>query len=77
MIQEKEKFPLKNWEIVSVNPSEKNWTWKDLFCFWGVCEFLATVFVILYIGMLFFLTNVVFGSPPPEIRALDLECPPP
>ncbi len=35
MIQEKENFPLKNWEIVSVNPSEKNWTWKDLFCFWG------------------------------------------
>ena len=35
MIHEKEKFPLKNWEIVSVNPSQKNWTWKDLFCFWG------------------------------------------
>ena len=35
MIQEKENFPLKNWEIVSVNPNEKNWTWKDLFCFWG------------------------------------------
>ena len=35
MIQEKENFPLKNWEIVSVNPSQKNWTWKDLFCFWG------------------------------------------
>ena len=35
MIQEKENFQLKNWEIVSVNPSDKNWTWKDLFCFWG------------------------------------------
>ena len=35
MIQQKEKFPLRNWEIVSVNPAEKNWTWKDLFCFWG------------------------------------------
>ena len=35
MIQEKENFSLKNWEIVSVNPTEKNWTWKDLFCFWG------------------------------------------
>ena len=35
MIQEKENFPLKNWEIVSVNPAEKNWTWKDLFCYWG------------------------------------------
>jgi len=35
VIQEKENFSLKNWEIVSVNPTEKNWTWKDLFCFWG------------------------------------------
>ena len=35
MIQEKENFPLTNWEIVSVNPSQKNWTSKDLFCFWG------------------------------------------
>ena len=24
MIQHKENFPLRNWEIVSVNPSEKN-----------------------------------------------------
>ncbi len=35
MIQQKENFSLRNWEIVSVNPPEKNWTWKDLFCFWG------------------------------------------
>ena len=35
MIQQKEKFPLRNWEIVSVNPNNKNWNWKDLFCFWG------------------------------------------
>ena len=35
MIQQKENFPLKNWEIVSINPNNKNWNWKDLFCFWG------------------------------------------
>ncbi len=35
MIQQKENFSLRNWEIVSINPAEKNWTWKDLFCFWG------------------------------------------
>jgi len=35
VIQEKENYPLTNWEIVSVNPSQKNWTSKDLFCFWG------------------------------------------
>ena len=25
-----------NWELVGVNPTTKNWDWKDLFCFWGV-----------------------------------------
>ncbi len=36
MIQEKSKNNLLNWEIVSVNPNDKKWDWKDLFCFWGV-----------------------------------------
>ena len=35
MIQQNQKFSLTNWEIVSVNPSKKNWNWKDLFCLWG------------------------------------------
>ena len=35
MIQDKSKN-LINWEIVSVNPNDKNWNWKDLFCFWAV-----------------------------------------
>ena len=25
-----------NWDLVSVNPNDKNWDWKDLFCFWGI-----------------------------------------
>ena len=36
MIPVKEKFNLVNWEIVSVNPSDKNWNWSDIFCFWAV-----------------------------------------
>ena len=35
MIQEKSNIQLTNWELVSVNPSNKIWDWKDLFCFWG------------------------------------------
>ncbi len=35
MNQDKEIFPLTNWEIVSINPIKKNWRWFDLFCFWG------------------------------------------
>jgi len=33
--QKKTKYNLSNWELVSVNPNNKNWDWKDLFCFWG------------------------------------------
>ena len=36
MNNEKSKKTLINWEIVSVNPNDKNWGWKDLFCFWGI-----------------------------------------
>jgi len=33
--QKKSKNSLINWELVSVNPNDKNWDWKDLFFFWG------------------------------------------
>ena len=36
MSQLKSKKTLINWDLVSVNPNDKNWDWKDLFCFWGV-----------------------------------------
>ena len=36
MSQEKSKNNLINWELVAANPNNKNWNWKDLFCFWGV-----------------------------------------
>ena len=35
MNQKKSKNTLLNWELVSTNPNDKNWDWKDLFCFWG------------------------------------------
>ena len=36
MSLDKSKKTLINWDLVSVNPNDKNWNWKDLFCFWGV-----------------------------------------
>ena len=36
MKNNKSKDGLINWELVSVNPSDKNWDWKDLFFFWGI-----------------------------------------
>ena len=35
MSQENANIHLTNWEIVSVNPNDKNWTWGDMFCFWA------------------------------------------
>ena len=36
MSQQKSKKTLINWDLVSVNPNNKNWNWKDLFFFWGI-----------------------------------------
>ena len=36
MSLEKSKKNLINWDLVTVNPNNKNWNWKDLFCYWGV-----------------------------------------
>ena len=36
MSQNKINEKIINWELVSINPTNKNWDWKDLFCFWGV-----------------------------------------
>jgi len=34
--QEKEKFQLRNWELVSINPNNRNWEWSDYFNFWAI-----------------------------------------
>jgi len=34
--QEKLKKNPLNWDLVTVNPNNKNWDWKALFCFWGI-----------------------------------------
>ena len=36
MSLEKTKKTIINWDLVSINPNNKKWDWKDLFCFWGV-----------------------------------------
>ncbi len=36
MSQNKVSKKIINWELVAINPTNKNWDWKDLFCFWGV-----------------------------------------
>ena len=36
MSQNKVSKKIINWELVAINPTNKNWNWRDLFCFWGV-----------------------------------------
>ena len=36
MNQKKVKYSQSNWDLVTVNPSYKNWNWKDIFCYWSV-----------------------------------------
>ena len=36
MSKKKVKYSQSNWDLVTVNPSYKNWDWKDIFCYWSV-----------------------------------------
>ena len=61
----KTKYNLNNWELVSVNPNDKNWNWKDLFCFWG--NNIQSVIAFSLIGSLYLVYElnvfvVLFGT---------------
>ena len=69
MIQENSKTELQNWEIVSVNPSDKIWDWKDLFCFWGnniqsIIGFslIASLYLVYNLNFLVVLVGCLVGS---------------
>ena len=36
MIQAKDKYQLRNWELVSINPNKRDWYWVDFFNYWAV-----------------------------------------
>jgi len=54
--QQKSKNTLINWDLVSVNPNDKNWDWKDLFCFWGTG--IQSIFGFSLIVSLYLLYNI-------------------
>ena len=58
MSPEKEKIALTNWEIVSVNPVEKIWNWKDIFCFWSVG--IQSIMSFALIASIYLLYNLNF-----------------
>ncbi len=69
MIHQKGNFSLTNWELVSVNPNEKNWTWKDIFCFWGNniqtligFSLIASIFLVYNINFLIVVAGFLISS---------------
>jgi NCS1 family nucleobase:cation symporter-1 len=65
MNQNKSKNSLINWELVSVNPNDKIWDWKDLFCFWAIN--IQSVIAFSLIGALYLVYElnvfvVLFGT---------------
>ena len=61
----KSKYNLSNWELVSINPNDKNWDWKDLFFFWGIN--IQSVIAFSLIGSLYLVYElnvfvVLFGT---------------
>ena len=68
MSQQKLKKTLINWDLVSVNPNDKNWNWKDLFFFWGVniqsiigFSLVASLYVIYDLNSFVVLFGTILG----------------
>ncbi len=69
MSQQKTKNSLLNWDLVSVNPTDKNWNWKDLFCFWAVSiqsiigfSLIASLYVVYNLNSFVVFVGTIFGS---------------
>ena len=69
MTQQKTNIQLTNWEIVSVNPADKQWNWKTLFCFWGNSiqsiigfSLIASLYLVYDLNFLVVLTGSLIGS---------------
>ena len=69
MSQQKDNIHLTNWEIVSVNPSDKQWDWKNLFCFWGNSvqsiigfSLIASLYLVYNLNFLVVLIGSLIGS---------------
>ena len=69
MNHNKTKYSLSNWELVSVNPNDKNWDWKDLFFFWGVniqsvigFSLIASLYLVYELNVFIVLIGTLLAS---------------
>ena len=65
----KTKYSLSNWELVSVNPNDKNWDWKDLFYFWAnniqsviAFSLIASLYLVYELNVFVVLFGTLIGS---------------
>jgi|TARA_B110000238_G_scaffold96015_1_gene104817 NCS1 family nucleobase:cation symporter-1 len=65
----KSKNSLINWELASINPNDKNWDWKDLFCFWGIniqsviaFSLIASLYLVYELSFFAVLFGTLLGS---------------
>ena len=69
MNQQKSNKTLINWDLVTVNPNNKVWSWWDLFCFWGVSiqsvigfSLIASLYVIYDLNTFVVLIGTILAS---------------
>ena len=69
MSQQKIKNSLINWDLVTVNPNNKNWNWKDLFFFWGIniqsiigFSLIASLYVVYSLNSFVVLFGTILGA---------------
>ncbi len=69
MSQQKSKKNLINWNLVTINPNNKDWDWKDLFCFWGVniqsviaFSLIASLYVVYELNTFIVFFGTILGS---------------
>ena len=67
MSQDSPKFQLSNWEIVSVNPIDKTWSWKDYFCFWAnttqsliAFSLIASLYILYDLNIIIVFSGSIF-----------------
>ena len=69
MIPVKDKFQLRNWELVSINPNKRDWSWFDFFNFWAVSiqsiigfSLIASLYLLYDLNSLVVLSGTLFAG---------------
>ena len=69
MSQEKANINLTNWDIVGINPNDKNWTRGDIFCFWANniqsligFSLIASLYLVYDLNIIIVLTSCIVAG---------------